>query len=88
MRVSNFSGQRVGDLVNRSTHDILIDDYRDALKIADILEVSALMILSNELGEEGVVVNPYEDIPEEEKTDAAVECLKSLPDIYLTVVPF
>jgi hydroxypyruvate isomerase len=76
--VANFSGQRVGDLVNRATHEALIADYQDALKTAAELDTHILMVLAHELGEGGVVVNHYSEIPPEEKRAAIIEGLKKL----------
>jgi hydroxypyruvate isomerase len=67
VKVANFSGQRAGDLVNRLTHDLLIKDLKESLKIADFLGTHILMILTNELGEGGRVLNSYPELSEEEK---------------------
>ena len=78
VKVANFSGQRVGDLVNPATHEALLDDYKDAVKSADILGNQILMVLTNKLGHEGVVVNSYEEISQDAKDDAVVGGLKRL----------
>jgi hydroxypyruvate isomerase len=78
VNISIFSGQRVGDLVNRATHDLVVQDYKDAIKTAEKLETSILMVLTNELGEEGVVVNTYDALSASEKDDAVVDGLKKI----------
>lgn len=78
VNISIFSGQRVGDLVNSATHDLVVQDYKDAIKTAEKLETSILMVLTNELGEQGCVVNTYETLSASDKDDAVVEGLKKI----------
>jgi hydroxypyruvate isomerase len=92
VNVVNFSGQRRGDLVNPATHDLILEDFRESIKAAQKLNCKTLMVLTNELGEEGVVVNPYPEISEQDKFNAAIECLKKvmrlLPeDMTLVIEP-
>jgi len=78
VKVANFSGQRVGDLVNPETHPSLIRDYESALQAAATLGTDTLMVLTQELGDGGVVVNAYPDIPDEAKKAAVVAGLKEI----------
>lgn len=78
VKVVNFSGQRVGDLVSSDTHEILLNDYRDALKSAEALGTKTLMVLTNELGDGGVVVNSYTELSNAKKDQAVVEGLKRI----------
>jgi hydroxypyruvate isomerase len=78
VNVVNFSGQRRGDLVNSATHNLIIDDFRESIRAAQKLNCKTLMVLTNELGEEGVVVNSYPEISEQNKFNAAVKCLKEV----------
>ena len=78
VRVANFSGQRVGDLVNPETHSALIEDFKSALDIAGMLRTHILMVLTQELGEEGVVVNTYPDIADDDKQAAVISGLRRL----------
>ncbi|HUX21368.1 MAG TPA: TIM barrel protein [Spirochaetia bacterium] len=76
--VSNFSGQRSGDLVNPTTHGSLLEDYRDSLEAAKLLSTKHLMVLTNELGAGGMVVNSYSEIPDQEKLESVVDGLESI----------
>ena len=78
VQVANFSGQRSGDLVSVSTHEVLLADYKDALKSAAILGNTTLMVLTNELGDGGVVVNSYPEMSLQNKDKAVVDGLKKL----------
>jgi len=65
--VVNFSGHRRGSLVAAETHDIFLADLKEAVEAANTLNCSILMVLCNELDEEGRVLNSYSDIPEDKK---------------------
>ena len=67
VKVANFSGHRKGSLVAPETHDVFFADLEDAVAAARQLQCSTLMLLTNELGEGGVVNNTYPDIPQEEQ---------------------
>jgi hydroxypyruvate isomerase len=73
--VANFSGQRTGDLIEASTHSTLLADYREALKAAKTLGAGTLMVLANELGQGGVVKNPY---PQKGVKQKELDLLKGL----------
>ena len=81
VNVVNFSGQRRGDLINPGTHHIIMNDFVDSIKAAQKLECKTLMVLTNELGEEGVVVNPLPEISDTDKFNATVKCLKDVMEI-------
>ena len=67
VRVVNFSGHRKGSLVAAETHDLLLADLEEAVSVANQLQCSTLMLLTNELGEGGVVNHTYPDIPQDEQ---------------------
>ena len=67
VRVVNFSGHRRGSLVAAETHELFLTDLKEAVQVADTLNCSTLMVLSNELGEEGRVLNSYRDIAADKK---------------------
>jgi hydroxypyruvate isomerase len=91
--VANFSGHRRGSPVARETHEAFLEDLRDASRAAKRLECPVLMVLSNELGEGGVVLDSWDRIPPDEKFSSFVEALSRafdevLPDgISLVVEP-
>jgi hydroxypyruvate isomerase len=76
VRVANFSGHRRGDLVAPVTWGAFFDDLEDAVQTAAILDCSTLMVLTNELGEGGRVVNSYPGMSREEKRRNLVDGLK------------
>lgn len=78
MSVVNFSAQRVGDLVDHTTHQVLLDDYKDALETAKQLGTKTLMVLTNELGDGGFVVNAFENLSYEEKRASLIAGVKKI----------
>lgn len=92
VRVVNFSGHRRGSLVAAETHELFLADLKEAVQVADTLNCSTLMVLSNELGEEGRVLNSYSDIPADKKylnlKSGLEKALAATPDeITLVVEP-
>lgn len=65
--VANFSGHRSGSPIALETHDVVLRDLRDASAAAKRLDCATLMLLSNELGEGGRVVDEFRDLTEREK---------------------
>jgi len=68
--VANFSGQRRGSLVDRDSHHLLTGELEESVAAARLLDCSTLMLLSNELDEEGNVAEEYAGIPAAEKRAA------------------
>jgi hydroxypyruvate isomerase len=92
IRVSNFSGQRQGDLIDASTHHLIEADLKSSTATAKVLGNSILMVLTNELGDEGVVVHQLDEIPAQEKRRNCVsglqKLMKLLPsDMKLVIEP-
>jgi len=85
MKITNFSGQRKGDLIATITHEQVLTDLKEAIKIAEKLESPNLMLLSNQLEEGGKVTNSYERISPEEKFKNIVKGLEK--SIELTPEP-
>ena len=67
VRVVNFSGHRKGSLVSQESHDLVLSDLKKAISVANQLDCSTLMLLTNDLGEGGVVEHTYTTIPQHEK---------------------
>lgn len=92
VHIANFSGHRRGSLVAKQTHEIFFEELREAVGTAQILQCNTLMLLSNELGESGAAVDPYTEIPPEQKYENAREGLQRalafLPkDLHLVLEP-
>ena len=81
VQVANFSGHRSGDLIASQTHDLLINDLKDGINTAGILGCPTLMLLSNELGDEGQVVNIYSEMSYAEKRSNLIEGLEKALEI-------
>lgn len=80
-RYVNFSAQRVGDLIDASTHQTLLDDVARTIPVARRLGVGTLMVLSNELGPGGHVVHPHPEISNAGKRENTVSGLKKVMGI-------
>jgi len=76
--IANFSGNRAGDLIDSSTHDIVLSDIAETVSVARLLGTDTLMVLSNELGEGGKVMHACLQFSEAAKRDNLVEGLKKL----------
>ncbi|MEW5814510.1 MAG: TIM barrel protein [Spirochaetota bacterium] len=92
VRIANFSGHRRGSLIAPETYDLFFTDLNDAVGTARNLGCSILMLLSNELGEGGRVVNSYPDIPPDGKyrnlRQGLEQALEVTPeDIHLVLEP-
>jgi hydroxypyruvate isomerase len=78
VKVVNFSAHRRGDLIDINTHRLILSDLEDSLGVAKDLGVPILMVLSNELGDGGKVVNRLDHLKEEEKEANAIGGLKAI----------
>lgn len=67
LKVANFSGQRQGSLIARKTHQKIFSDLEEAVKVAKTLYCPYLMLLTDQLGEGGIVENSYQELSAEEK---------------------
>jgi len=65
--VANFSGQRQGSLIASDTHQKVLADLKDAIKAANKLNCPYLMLLTDELGEGGIVKQNFSEISPQEK---------------------
>ncbi len=77
-RVINFSANRKGSLVDASTHKGIVEEIRDSLEVAKRLGTNTLMVLSNELGDGGMVLDDFARIPAATKRANVVEGLKKI----------
>ena len=74
--ISNFSGHRKGSPVSAATHETFLADLRDSVAVALDLGCSTLMLLTNELDEEGQVVDRFDGIEPDEKCRNARRALE------------
>ncbi len=90
--VANFSGHRSGSPIARETHDVVLRELQEASAVAKRLGCRTLMLLSNELGEGGRVVDEFRTLPERQKRTNFVLLLEKAleaadPDITLVIEP-
>lgn|GEM_PF-1261372 len=78
VRVSNFSGQRKGDLIREDQHPLVEEDLRDALRYQRYYASPTLMVLAQELGEGGRVVRPVKGEAGEREIQTLVKGIKRL----------
>jgi hydroxypyruvate isomerase len=87
--VANFSAHRRGSLIAPETQGLFFNDLADAVQTAEVLNCRTLMVLSNELGQAGQVVDPYDHIPDDKKfcnlLEGLTRALENTPE-WLTLV--
>ncbi len=76
VRVVNFSGQRQGSIIASNTHHKVYTDLKEAIIVAKKLNCPYLMILTDQLGKEGMVENSYPELSPEEKYNNIITALK------------
>lgn len=77
-RVVNFSANRKGSLVDAATHETILGEIRESLDVAGRLGTRTLMVLSNELGEGGRVMDTFPSISDDRKRAFVVEGLRKV----------
>ena len=77
-KVVNFSANRKGSLVDPSTHVDIVGEILQSLEVAKKLGTKTLMVLSNELGEGGRVMDDFARIPDPIKRANTVAGLKMI----------
>ena len=74
--MANFSGQCQGSLISGKTHHKVFSDLEEAIRVAKVLNCPYLMLLTDQLGEGGIVENSYPELTMEEKYHNTVTSLK------------
>lgn len=80
-RIINFSANRKGSLVDPSTHDAIVEEIHGSLEVAKKLGTKTLMVLSNELGEGGRVMDDFATMPDAKKRANIVAGLRKIAAI-------
>jgi hydroxypyruvate isomerase len=78
VRVANFSAHRKGSLVDAAGAAAVVADLRDATATAGDLACTTLMLLTNELGEGGRVINSYDELSNERKLRNLIDGLRKV----------
>ena len=67
LKVASFSGDKEFNLIDINEQDKYVEFVEQSIAAAEYLSCSTLVIHSNALGENGIVVNSYNNIPKKEK---------------------
>jgi hydroxypyruvate isomerase len=81
MRVATFSGQRRGSLVEPADHPGYVAEVQESIQVARRLGCSHLMVLSDELSEDGSVTTRYRPMDAEERAGNIALGLKQLAPV-------
>jgi hydroxypyruvate isomerase len=81
MRVATFSGQRQGSLVEPADHPGYVAEVQESIQVARRLGCKHLMVLSDELSEDGSVTTKYRPMDAEERAGNIASGLKLLAPI-------
>lgn len=84
IRVSNYSGQRKGDLLREDQHPLVEQDLREALRVQTYYASPTLMVLAQELGEGGRVVRPVNEEAGEEEIKTLARGIRRLLGVLET----
>jgi hydroxypyruvate isomerase len=76
VELANFSAHRRGSPIAAETHPIFLAELKEAVGVARDLGCRMLMVLSNELGEGGRVVERFDEVPEQRKRGNFIEAMK------------
>ncbi|EGO63019.1 hydroxypyruvate isomerase family protein [Acetonema longum] len=81
LKVASFSGDQDYSLINPDESEKYISFVKESIKTAQYLNCKNLVIHSNALGEGGVVLNGYPEIPDSKKFATIFKVLKDLAPI-------
>jgi hydroxypyruvate isomerase len=81
MRVATFSGQRQGSLVEPADHPAYVEEVKESIEVARRLGCSHLMVLSDQLSEDGSVTTRYRPMEPEERAGNIALGLKQLAPV-------
>jgi len=81
MRVAAFSGQRRGSLVEPADHPGYVEEVKESIEVARRLGCKHLMVLSDELSEDGSVTTKYRPMDAEERAGNIALGLKQLAPV-------
>jgi hydroxypyruvate isomerase len=78
LKIASFSGDQDFSMVDERQKEKYIAFVKESIEVAKFLSCGRLVVHSNALGEKGVVVNHYADIPQKNKIAAMLDVLKTL----------
>jgi hydroxypyruvate isomerase len=81
LKVASFSGDQAFSMVDANQKDDYIAFVQESIEIAKFLKCDHLVIHSNALGENGVVINHYDNLSHSQKNSVMFDVLKTLAPI-------
>jgi hydroxypyruvate isomerase len=78
LKIASFSGDQDFSMVDENQKEDYIAFVQESIEIAKLLDCNNLVIHSNALGENGVVINHYPNIAQTNKIAAMLDVLKTL----------
>jgi hydroxypyruvate isomerase len=78
LKIASFSGDQDFSMVDENQKEDYIAFVQESIEIAKLLDCNNLVIHSNALGENGVVINHYPNIAHTNKIAAILDVLKTL----------
>lgn len=81
IKVASFSGDQAFSMVDESQKDDYIAFVQESIETAKLLQCDYLVIHSNALGENGVVIDHYDNLSHRQKNTAMFDVLKTLAPI-------
>jgi hydroxypyruvate isomerase len=78
LKIASFSGDQDFSMVDENQKEDYIAFVQESIEIAKLLDCNNLVIHSNALGENGVVINHYPNIAHTNKIAAMLDVLKTL----------
>jgi hydroxypyruvate isomerase len=81
LKIASFSGDQAFSMVNENQKHDYIAFVQESIEIAKVLKCSHLVIHSNALGENGVVIHHYDNLSYRQKNTVMFDVLKTLAPI-------
>jgi hydroxypyruvate isomerase len=78
LKIASFSGDQDFSMIDANQKADYVAFVQESIEIAKFLSCENLVIHSNALGENGVVINPYPNIADTNKIAAMLDVLKTL----------
>lgn len=80
--IVNFSAHRAGDLIDHGSHSTIMAELSSSVPVARELGVGTLMLLSNALGDGGVVIRRCDELSAAEKRANLVAGIRRILSVY------
>ena len=81
LKIASFSGDQAFSMVDENQKHDYIAFVQESIEIAKVLKCNHLVIHSNALGENGIVIDHYDNLSHRQKNTAMFDVLKTLAPI-------